>query len=823
MKKIQATLMTVCLFLLLGLQGRANNVPAVPILPPYFADLRDIIEIRHLIDAIYPGTKFKFRFVLDSAVDRKKVVRMKIRDSANKKDRIVDSVIFYTYKIGRLVALDSDSSQIKFNSLVNSIYSALTAPPKKDSDQATPASQGKPGAPSPGPQKQPGSGGTYAFSSLKIGELSRWLTPQLTLAEIQNELTAILEVTDGASAENRGLLEQAPQLDPQFKHLEDIKKGLTPRATGAVSIMQSAAGVIGQAGGSITSLAGAFNIDQAKIMEGIVDWFIRSAKQELLESILNGWYETLKKDPIASVLLANTLKTLDQFQQDNSLNLAKYGDLWKASFQQDLRNIPVHLKDEAFVAKVMNLIAKGWPGNREVIPLISGSTNIIYGLYEKKHPVTILSEMSTQYVTESLSYEDDLPVFKRAVIMSDILANIIGRMDGNIYKPISISDLKNLDEESWSDLLALIYLRNKNGLYMVMGKDPIEILGEIRNGPGAKFFGILATAASVYQTVQETISTRVNDNQEATTPTKTLSNDDFVKVMDLALSVVKKTVPYILDKAGLKNDPFCQFIDRDLDGISKNISQIGEGISTKQYGMVLDGSMQLLTYADTAFGVRAGNSVGTRNLIAEIRTITKFGSFMVNILTAKTADEVSNALDELIPKDQYRLKNINSLSVSLSGYPGLFVGHENITKYNLLNGNLNRSDSYTKGGTSLGVYLPVGIDITTGFGNSSLGLFLQAFDLGAILNYRISNTDSTDLSNPNISWQQVISPGASLFYQINNTPLVIGAGFNYTPALRKIQQSGISYDANAFRYGIYLAVDVTAFHLSLIKKKTGKK
>jgi hypothetical protein len=192
---------------------------------------------------------------------------------------------------------------------------------------------------------------------------------------------------------------------------------------------------------------------------------------------------------------------------------------------------------------------------------------------------------------------------------------------------------------------------------------------------------------------------------------------------------------------------------------------------------------------------------------------------MVNILAAKTSDDLSSALEELVPRDQYKRKNTSPWSISLSAYPGLFYGWEKIIIYRAANGRPNLATGTPKWGTSASVYLPIGLDLTKGFGKSCIGLFLQAIDLGAVLNYRLTNNDSTVLSNPNITWQQLISPGASFFWQFRNTPIVGGFGFNYTPALRKIDQKDVTYNANALRIGIFLAVDVTAIHLAYFKGK----
>lgn len=94
---------------------------------------------------------------------------------------------------------------------------------------------------------------------------------------------------------------------------------------------------------------------------------------------------------------------------------------------------------------------------------------------------------------------------------------------------------------------------------------------------------------------------------------------------------------------------------------------------------------------------------------------------------------------------------------------------------------------------------------------------VQVFDLGAVLNYRLTGSDEEDeSSNPNITFKQLLSPGVNYVYHFANSPMVVGAGVNYSPDLRKITQGSTEFKANAIRYGIFVAVDVTAlfFHVS---------
>src|SRR6202012_69803 len=98
-----------------------------------------------------------------------------------------------------------------------------------------------------------------------------------------------------------------------------------------------------------------------------------------------------------------------------------------------------------------------------------------------------------------------------------------------------------------------------------------------------------------------------------------------------------------------------------------SLAEMGEGISAKDYGKGLEGFAAILTKIDPQ--------------CTAIAYFQRFGSFMVNILTAKTPDAVSGALEELVPKNQYQVKNIKTFTVSVAALPGIIGGREWISQY----------------------------------------------------------------------------------------------------------------------------------------------
>jgi hypothetical protein len=76
------------------------------------------------------------------------------------------------------------------------------------------------------------------------------------------------------------------------------------------------------------------------------------------------------------------------------------------------------------------------------------------------------------------------------------------------------------------------------------------------------------------------------------------------------------------------------------------------------------------------------------------------------------------------------------------------------------------------------------------------GLFVQVFDIAAVVNYRLSSDSSSSSLPQKILLSKVFSPGITYNLGIKNCPFDIGIGAKYTPELRKI---GSDLQANSVR------------------------
>jgi len=569
-------------------------------------------------------------------------------------------------------------------------------------------------------------------------------------------------------------------------------------------------GGFGQSEGQPTNFA----FSEAAIIYGVTDFIIKRAKEQLVEVYLEGWYDKLESDETLRQMLPQTLDVMNAFIQDNGISLAKYGDKWKVAMQEDIRNFPNLLQGETFVSNTMERL---WPKmestqRSEFVAAISGSAQLAYRIYMKEHAVNVINTMAANYYLPSKT-GDKAPVFKRMMVLLQVLSEVAGTMsEKQTYTVVNISDARKMDLESWEILIKLIYTRNHLQLkYVFQNNKTFDNLTRSSLTDFNEFRLLLENGIAQFQNIQDLLSLEKGEK---------LSFEESRKLFESAFALFGTGNQFLLHYNIVKDDTFYQSFKQ----YSGFVTEMGEGISTQQYGKVLDGTIGVFNTVTKEYPSRLADTV-TKNL-------QRYGSFMLNIIASKDAGQVEAALDELIPKGSYQLKNYKRTVVSLSAFPGVMFGGENIKKYPVDAGGAvipgSKKEVQTK--YSLAPYLPIGFDISFHVAggeklyqkamkkkSGSMNIGIQLVDLGAVLNYRLSS-DSTVETAPDVSWKQLFSPGLQLMWHFNNSPVVIGAACNYTPDLRKINQDGNTYSSNAFRFGIFLGVDVTFFNLFTSKK-----
>ena len=205
------------------------------------------------------------------------------------------------------------------------------------------------------------------------------------------------------------------------------------------------------------------------------------------------------------------------------------------------------------------------------------------------------------------------------------------------------------------------------------------------------------------------------------------------------------------------------------------------------------------------------NSVITSSLQAAEtqKLVTSSQSRFLNLIStlALTGEEDSVNYRDLMnavlePVGSYAYKRQARFTVALNSYPGLAGGAET------LSGDVR--DAKAVGGLAC----PVGLELNWGTGIAGLrGIFISAFDLGAVATYRFSATDADYANSPQIGWKQLVSPGIYLLLQQRDHPITLGLGMQLTPELRKVSADTTESAKNALRAGAFLSMDIPLFTL----------
>ncbi|MBK8041349.1 MAG: hypothetical protein IPK21_01045 [Haliscomenobacter sp.] len=187
-----------------------------------------------------------------------------------------------------------------------------------------------------------------------------------------------------------------------------------------------------------------------------------------------------------------------------------------------------------------------------------------------------------------------------------------------------------------------------------------------------------------------------------------------------------------------------------------------------------------------------------------------YGSFMANVATAQTAEEVKGALlAAALPPGSSRVKREDSFNLAFNGYLGVTGGREALS-----NGNAVTKEAYT-----IGLSMPIGVAVSWKFKSSqsaSYSLMFSMLDLGAVASFRLGDQDAGLL--PELSFENLVAPGAYFLLNLPRSPFSLGVGSQYGPRARKITlANGLETRSSAWRWLLFAGVDVPIFNFATQK------
>jgi hypothetical protein len=300
--------------------------------------------------------------------------------------------------------------------------------------------------------------------------------------------------------------------------------------------------------------------------------------------------------------------------------------------------------------------------------------------------------------------------------------------------------------------------------------------------------------------------------------------DDYSKYIGTSLDVIDFALSFVKQfDQRLESDDYLAIAEKSGD--------LYNDIYAKQYtqavsdGLDVLGSIQTLTAADGGDNIPTSSGafsfdMSSDTLTSFVKKIKPYAMFIANVAEAQSENDIESALDNaILPVGSSSIKKNTGNNLCLQTYLGGYYSFHNFSP-----------DAIRAWSDKVGVYGPVGLAYTPGltsWGNlGSLSLFASAFDLGAIIDYKLkqdpsvtTSTNAADASSKtkaySVNLNQLFSPGVHIVYGFfSNLPLSLGVGAEYGPGLSTITTTGTSNVINpCWRFNIFLAVDLPFFNL----------
>ncbi len=639
------------------------------------------------------------------------------------------------------------------------------------------------------------------FASLGIKEIilkSKSLSSHQQ-TQLDNELAILDALIKGLQADSQKIVNLdafKDKIPDRFVFLNDIEEALAayvPPASGQGQAAPAlAAGFLG-------------GINQSNLLFGITDWAIKNAKEQMLEVALNQFLADIKAVQIVKTMLPSTFNMLDTRNASSSLT---DGQAWKSAFMSDLKAAPINLAD-VLIANVDSIQKLNVTQKTNLKHIISAYKTIFQGVQENKTPYLIFRTLAKEYLAAS---SGKISKFQQGLMLTDILLGsfVYESTEINTKKPqlrfVDPYAFASANNETVSAFFTLMLYRNQSNIVKSLKVKDITIARDTIDAHLDKVFLVTQKLGSVLEATNALFQAK--DLTEGGTPLTAAKVNLYI---ELVLQLTDASLELVNEFAPMDTDETKHYTGL-IKPFAKNVMLANQGIANQKYGDVIVAAVNTLN--DVAIFTKSYNNTTSEEFAKAAEHINKYGKFMVDILYADSSQAVTQALTQLIPRNQYHLKQNSRFSVSLVVYPGVRFGRERLVLSDEEKANLKDGEQT---GRFISPTLPIGFEAAWGYSPAKKknpiganGIFIHLIEAGALLNYRLSGTDEVE-SNPDVNFQMVFSPGAYFTTHFKKTPITLGVGYTLTPALRNIQGATLDIRTSAHQFGVFLAVDVTAF------------
>jgi hypothetical protein len=553
-------------------------------------------------------------------------------------------------------------------------------------------------------------------------------------------------------------------------------------------------------------------IDVTNIVNGVADLMIERAKEELTITFFDRFKKFAENNPEFQILFP---KTTDNLNNLLSYTYPQMLPILRSGFLADLQQLTYHLPTALELPRYQQLLAK-FPEVRVAIK----SLQLIHNLEDSTSNAAGIIDSFASFpewkeTSGSAVFKNAGSLVKLSAIISNSLRAKTDNPDSSIW--VSGKEIKGLVTDT---VLAKIYM----GLVYQQIKDSALTFNNVNV---ADIFAKQKSNILFFQSkIQEFIS--LTDKVSTTLASikakskKDISNDDYYNYINVSLDAVDYA--FSLVKNFDQNFKSNNYLD-----IARKANDLYKAVYSQQYTQAISDGIDIFQDVDDVVSNNSDTS-GEKNtlctMLTFIQKVKPYAFLIANIAEAKSSDDVKAALENaILPVGSSSIKKNSIFNISIQSYLGCYYTFH------------NSSSSVNAWSDKFGVTAPIGISFNWGLNKGpnknagSVSAFLSLFDLGAIVDYKltkepvVSNTNTTDSvisKDYSVKLGQIFSPGLYFVYGFfGNVPLSIGIGAQYGPGLAKINTTDVGASTEvvnpSIRCNVFLAVDLPFFTL---KNKT---
>jgi hypothetical protein len=539
------------------------------------------------------------------------------------------------------------------------------------------------------------------------------------------------------------------------------------------------------------ALSGQFSLsaaDQTKIIDGLTKYYAEEFRKAQLLTYTQTFKSTIGEVGEFQILFPNTYEKL---KNTNPSKFPELGAEYKEIFSQDLKalldnlinHIEKHKTTHELESKLhfLNFENTSKIQNIPYYKSLKLSADIGSKLSNNFHPVDLFQYLDATYYEKSYldsitNLEQQLSIIIHGINLLQFNVLDTAKSKSNNFENVwlSFEEFNKINTISeWNYFAGLIFQQDKEFFRKIFLTPTSENLTNEQIEKIKKKYTKLLSGLQLIQGFRNSL----NDENLTT---------NFLEYM--------KIVSNLFEVANFYDYDVSKYIK-----VSNYTLHMYDNGRSKNYS----NSIHYLTLILNEF-------LGTNPTYLEtLQKIDQYGTFMTDVINAENSDEVKEVIKKhAAPPASFILKREFAHTLSITGQPGYFISGE------YLENNI---------GFVSGITLPMGFEFSfklkKGQDNGpSLGIFAQIIDLGAILNFRVS--DSTSTLPDKIVFNQIFSPGGSLTYGFKNSPVTLGLGYQCTPELRSVTlENGNQIFPSGHRVFFRLAWDIPLINVYKCKKK----